>query len=150
MTLTLLIGVLASIRIVGLLQQDDFGPVEDLRSWIFHHWPGKNTEFYQSDVDGDSDYGWTLKTSGRAAFIDHHEDLEGEEGDPPVKVPIFVAVHPHPIGELYECPRCLGYWVSLGTVLAYLLVPYPIWLAVLVPLAMSQAVIWGSLIGSHR
>lgn len=145
MTLTLIVAVLASIRIVGLLQIDDFGPIQDLRRWWLNRWPGKLTEFYDSEVEGDPDTGWILKVSGIPAFIDHYEELESEDG--PVTIPKYVAVDPHPLGQLYECPRCLGYWVSLLAVLGWFYVPFGVWWAVMLPLALGQLVIWGAKVG---
>lgn len=144
MILALVVGVLAAIRIVGLLQTDDFGPVQDLRRWWLNRWPGKLTEFYDSEVTGDDTFGYTLRVSGRTAFIDHYEELEGPITQ---QIPKFVAFESHPFGELYECPRCLGYWIALLVVLAFLWLPWFVWWAICLPLAMAQAVIWGAKVG---
>lgn len=128
----LIVAVLAAARITGLLQTDKFAPVADLRGFILSHWPGAQTKFYRSEAEGDDTYGWKLRVSGRTAFRE-----VGDEG-----LDEFYVVDPHPIGELWECPRCLGYWVSLAVFCGYVFAPLGWWLAVMVPLAMSQLVVW--------
>lgn len=139
-----LIGVLAAIRIVRLFQFDDFGPVQDLRRWWLNRWPGEATEFFDSEVEGDETYGWRLIKSGRDAMLDHYEDA-----DDGTRIPKFVAIDPHPLGELYECPRCLSYWAALAAVLAWLWLPWPVWWAIMLPLAISQLIIWGVRLDPH-
>lgn len=138
-----LVAALAAIRITRLLQIDDFAPIEQLRRFVLSRWPGKQTEFYDSEVTGDDTFGYRLNVSKRDAFLDHYETVTGADGNE-VQLAKFVAVESHPLGELWECPRCLGYWISLFVVLGWLVGPRSWWWAVMLPLALSQLVIWGT------
>lgn len=120
--LELAVLVLAVARVARLVTADTI--TEPLRQRILERWPGPLTQF-----------------TGDAAVFDHVEAEDAttrhgkalfREGDG------WYAERPSLIGYLIECHWCVGVWVSVSLVVAFVLWPDVVWWP-LVALAVAHA-----------
>ena len=131
----LIVYILAARRAAGLLLEDDFGPLTDLRTFILSRWPGPDTRFLASEIvnadrmvaDRYGETDWRTH-SGLDVFWD-------------VDDRVWYATFPHPIGSLWSCIRCMSVWTAAVGLLLWVLIPVAVWWAAALVLAVSEAII---------
>lgn len=126
--LWLIVTALAAYRVTRLLIRDDFPPVMAVRSWLLDRWPGDLTVFDPSEVDVRA---MTVHATGVPVAPIEDDDLGT----------LFVAVAPHWIGNLIECPWCLGFWVSLAAVVGLYYLGDQTWFQVAAAAFATSAVV---------
>jgi hypothetical protein len=100
--LWLVILALAAYRVTRLLIRDDFPPVAAVRGWLLDRFPGDLTVWEGDEVE-QSGHSWVVSSSGLPVV-----PFEEEDG-----TTAWTSLRSHWIGDLIECPWCLGFWVSL-------------------------------------
>lgn len=127
----LVIGGLAAARLATLITQDDFGPIADARNWLRYRWPAEDDAYYESEVVGHDDVGYTVRDRDLPVFSD--VDPDGFR--------VFYPVYPHPLGTLLSCVRCMSVWTGLAVTILILTAPAWLYMPVLLPFAFSQITI---------
>ena len=128
---TFVVLVLAASRIAGLLVDDDFGPLRDVRTWVLRRWPDDDTDFYDSEVTvGDHPSEGTVTGTGVPLVA------VGDSGAGMV----WRAVTPTPFGRLWSCVRCMSVWSGVVVTVLAVTSPHVFW-ALCLPLAASEAAI---------
>lgn len=127
--LTLLVLILAARRMAGLIIDDDYGPLTDLRLAVLSRWPGPDTRFLESEVE-DVFGEWQLH-DGRPVMLE--PDGDGTR--------VWYVVFPHPVGRLWSCVRCMSVWTGAVGLGLLVVLPGPVWWAGALVLAVSEAVI---------
>jgi len=100
----LLLDALAVFRITKLIVEDSIFDVP--RLWLFRRFPGKETEYYSSEIDV-SDAGDYLLRGRPMARLDHDDGPE-----------TFIAAQPTYFGTWLECVWCVSVWVAGAVVCA--------------------------------
>lgn len=119
---------LAAFRVTRLLGWDTFPPIEKARARLLGSWIEpvcSNCNVGRADYE-ESAVGWVgLTDCPNCGSTETATFLEGHRRQT--------------LGALFDCPFCLGWWLSLGFWLAWVVLPYPT-LVVAVPLALSGVV----------
>lgn len=129
--LGLIVGALAATRFATLVVVDDFGPIADLRTAIRIRYPAEDDAYFESEVDGSDDVGWT---SNRGVPLFRGDDLYPG-------IPAWYPLEPHPLGTLLSCVRCFSVWTGLAVAVLILLGPAWLYYPILLPFAFSQVAI---------
>lgn len=127
--LTLALLALAAFRMTRLIGWDTFPPVARARSRILLSWIEpvcSSCKAERADYEARDGREWVgLENCPRCGSGEPATFLEG---------------HGRPLlGELVECPFCLGWWIALALYAGWLVAPTAA-LVVSVPLALSAAV----------
>ena len=131
----LIVYILAARRMAGLLLEDDFGPLTDLRTAILSRWPGPDTRFLASEIV-DAEYVTQERYDSTDWQTHSGLDVFWEKDEAG-----WYATFPHPIGSLWSCIRCMSIWTAAFGLLLWVLLPAAVWWPGALVLAVSEAVI---------
>lgn len=127
--LTLVLLALAAFRMTRLIGWDTFPPVARARALLLLSWIEPVCTFCKAER---ADY--EKRGDGHWVGLDHCPNCGSKDAA------TFMEGHGRPLlGELLECPFCLGWWVALAFYLSWLVAPTAT-VVVSVPLALGAAV----------
>lgn len=123
-------AALAAARWATLITRDTFGPIRHLVDRVKYRWPDSDDLYYESEVSGNEDIGWTVNN---LSVVPAGSDEYGYA--------MWRPLDPHPVGTLLSCVRCMSVWTGLAAAALVLLAPAWIVWPVLLPFAFSQIAI---------
>jgi len=116
--MTFVILSLAIARLTRLITTDSI--TEPIRRWVLYRWPTDETEFGDSEIDGDG----SVRTLWTGVEV---VKLTGHDG--------WLALYPKKWSEVFTCDWCAGFWVAIVVWVAYWF--YPVTEVLLTPFALA-------------
>ena len=132
----LAILTLAAWRLTRLAILDDFPPVQWVKQRLLARWPAPDTTYPDTGQvvpDGEFPSDGVI-VQGRKWVRQVAVTWDDEVGE-------WLAVDPHWVGRLITCPWCLGFWVTAGVVAGWVLVPWSMWLWLVLAMAALVGIV---------